>query len=200
MRSTRALVALVALTVSSTASASEPKVWSEKVAGSEIPFSVGEITIAAPAEVLWQIVSRCGDYKKTMVRIAASKELSRTGDALSFVTRCEVTADLPFPLSDLTSINKAEHTVEPGKKYLRKWALESGDYDINEGSWTLLVVDEKTTKALYRLRVKPKLPVPDGMLAGLQKDTLPKLLTNLRDRGEAAAKTSTVSAPPPATP
>ena len=122
-------------------------IWSEPVKGSEIPFAVVEAVIDAPPERVWQIVSRCNDYVKHMPRIAASKELKREGDGDAFTTTCQVTADLPFPLGDLTSVSKAVHGVERGPdgagvKFTRRWTFLSGDYDLNEGSWTLLAVDD----------------------------------------------------------
>ena len=157
------------------------KMWSEKVTGSEIPFTVVEAVIEAPSSSVWAVVSHCADFSKTMPRIVASKELTRTGDENSaFTTTCEVTADLPFPLADLTSINKAVHSVEPNVKYTRRWTLVSGDYDINEGSWTLVALDPKKTKATYRLRAKPKLPLPDSFIATAQAQTMPDVMKKLR--------------------
>jgi ribosome-associated toxin RatA of RatAB toxin-antitoxin module len=159
------------------------KVWSEKVSGSDIPWSIVEADIAAPASLVWGLVSACNDYKKNMPSIASARELSRTGDSSSsFTTVCEVTADLPFPLSDLTSVSKAVHTVEPGKRYVRAWTMISGDYDYNEGSWTVVAVDDKTSRATYRLRVRPKMPVPDSMLGTFQAGTMPKIIDRLRNR------------------
>jgi ribosome-associated toxin RatA of RatAB toxin-antitoxin module len=172
--------------------ADDIKVWSEQVAGSDVPWSIVEATIAAPAPLVWGLVSNCSDYKKNMPSIAGARELSRTGDpSSSFTTVCEVTADLPFPLSDLTSLSKAVHTVEPGKRYVRAWTMISGDYDYNEGSWTVVAVDDKTSKATYRLRVRPKMPVPDSMLGTFQAGTMPKIIQKLR------ARTAELQATPP---
>lgn len=161
----------------------EVKVVVEKVAGSETPVNVAEIVIDAPAEDIWKIITHCADYPKTMTKIAAAEELKREGDeATTFTTLCKVTADLPFPLPDLVSVSKAVHTVEPGVKYVRKWTFVSGDYEVNEGSWTLVVLEPAKTKVTYRLRARPKLAVPEGLLAGFTKDTLPGVLKNLREK------------------
>ncbi|MDP2342478.1 MAG: SRPBCC family protein [Deltaproteobacteria bacterium] len=159
------------------------KVWTEKVAGSDIPFAIVEATIDAPPAAVWDIVSHCDGYVRHMPRVAESKELKREGDDnVAFTTTCRVVADLPFPLGDLTSVSKAVHTVEPGVKYVRKWTFLSGDYEVNEGSWTVVAVDEgKKTKATYRLRAKPKLALPDSMLASFQQQTLPDVIKKLRE-------------------
>ena len=175
--------------------ADDIKVWSEKVDGSDIPWSNVEAQIDAPAAMVWSLVSTCNDYKKTMPSIAAAHELSRTGDpSSSFTTVCSVTADLPFPLSDLTSVSRAVHTVEPGKRYVRAWKMESGDYDFNEGSWTITAIDERRSRATYRLRVRPKMAVPDSMLGVFQGGTMPKIIERLR----ATTQQMQAAAPPPA--
>jgi ribosome-associated toxin RatA of RatAB toxin-antitoxin module len=158
------------------------RVWSEPVTGSDTPWAIVESVVDAPPADVWSLVSRCADYSKHMPRIAASRELSREGDeSKSFSTTCEVTADLPFPLSDLTSVSRADHTVVPGERYVRRWQMVRGDYDVNEGSWTLVALDGgKRTKATYRIRARPKIPLPDKMLASAQQGTLPDLMRSLR--------------------
>jgi hypothetical protein len=177
------------------------KTWSEPVAGSDIAWSIVEATIDAPASMVWGIVSTCNDYKRTMPSIANARELSREGDpSSSFSTVCEVTADLPFPLSDLTSVSKAVHTVETDKRYTRRWQMIRGDYDFNEGSWTVAATSPTTSTATYRIRVRPKMPVPDSMLSSFQAGTLPKIIDRLRARTkELQAAAPRAPASPPAT-
>jgi hypothetical protein len=165
------------------------KVWTEPVAGSEIPVAIVEAVVDFAPAVIWPIISRCADYKARMPRIASSKELTRAGDEnKAFTTTCEVTADLPFPLSDLTSVSRADHTVEPGVRYVRRWKMLSGDYDVNEGSWTLVAIDGGArTKVTYRLRAKPRIPLPDAMLRQAQYGTLPDMMRNLRSQAALAA-------------
>ena len=175
------------------------RVWAEKVAGSDIPVSAVEATINAPAAVVWGIVSNCNDYKKTMISIADAKELSRDGDEdRAFTVVCQVTADLPFPLPDLTSVTRASHTVVPEKHYQRKWQYLRGDYEFNEGSWTVVAVDDTHSKATYRLRAKPKMPVPDSLLGSFQQGTMPKIMTKLRETAVVRAKTYVKPSPKPA--
>src|SRR5205823_4467726 len=111
--------------------------------GSDVPYSAVEASIdARPAEV-WEILSHCANYSKTMPRIARSAELWREGDeSKEWTAKCTVTAAIPFPFSNLTGITLARHTVIPGVKYVREWSLVSGDYDFNNGSWTVVAIDE----------------------------------------------------------
>ena len=154
------------------------KVWTEKVPGSDIPFSIAEGIIDAPASVVWSIVSDCNNYKTTMTNISSSQELSRNGNNVV----CRVTADLPFPLPDLTSQTKAVQTVDPDKSYLRKWTLVEGDYHINEGSWSVTAIDETHCKAAYRLRVQPKMPLPNSLLGTFQNTAMPRVIKNIREQ------------------
>ncbi len=175
------------------------KVWSTPVAGSDVPWSAVEALIDAPADVVWQLVSNCDDYEANMPNIANAKELSRKGDVNSnFETVCEVTADLPFPLPDLTSVSRATHQVKPGTSYVRSWTMLKGDYDYNEGSWTIAAVNPRQSKATYKLRVRPKMPVPDSMLGTFQAGTMPKIIKGLRVKASAlAAKRPPPAAAPP---
>ena len=65
-------------------------------------------------------------------------------ESLTFVKRegntvtCRITADMPFPLSDLTSETRAVLNVEPGVRYERRWTLVSGDYLSHQGGWVLV--------------------------------------------------------------
>jgi ribosome-associated toxin RatA of RatAB toxin-antitoxin module len=180
----RTLATLVLLFTAQSASAADGiKTWSEPVADSAISWSIVEATIDAPASMVWGIVSSCNDYQRTMPSIAKARELSREGDpSSSFTTVCEVTADLPFPMSDLTSVSKAVHTVEADKRYVRRWQMMRGDYEFNEGSWTVAATSPTQTLATYRIRVRPKMPVPDSMLGSFQAATLPKIIAHLRSR------------------
>ena len=196
----RPLCALVLLFMARSASAADGiKTWSEPVAGSAISWSIVEATIDAPASMVWGIVSACNDYQRTMPSIAKARELSREGDpSSSFTTVCEVTADLPFPMSDLTSVNKAVHTVEADKRYVRRWQMLRGDYEFNEGSWTVAATSPTQTLATYRIRVRPKMPVPDSMLGTFQAATLPKIIDHLRARvRELRASPSTAASVAP---
>jgi hypothetical protein len=153
-------------------------VTTKKVAGSSVPWSRAMGVVDAPPDKIWRVIERCDDYEKTMIRTAKAEELSRKGNKV----RCRVTIDMPFPLSDLTAVTDAIHTVVPGKKYKRAWSLVEGDYDKNEGSWTLIPFDATGQRTLvsYEVHAEPKVPVPEGIQRAAQKKSLPKLIENLR--------------------
>lgn len=160
--------------------AGEILVTSEAVAGRDMPRARVEAVIEAPPEKVWEIIQSCGNYSKTMPRIAASKELSRDGG----VTVCEVTVDMPFPLSNLTSRTEAVMTVQPGVRWERRWKLLSGDYHVNEGAWVLTPWrgDSKRTHARYELLADPKIHVPQAIINSAQTKSLPKTIERLREQ------------------
>lgn len=152
----------------------------KKVPGSEFPQSVGMMVIDAPAQPIWKILDRCGDYKRTMQRVKRSKEIWRKGSKV----RCEVLIDMPTPLDDLRTVTDAVHTVVPGKKWVRSWSMVEGDFKSNSGSWTLVPFNDAGTRTLviYKVHAVPKTAVPDMVIRLAQKKALPKALEHLRSR------------------
>ena len=132
--------------------------------------------INAPPEKVWPLVWDCGRFEKTMPSIAKSELVEKNGNT----TVCRVAADLPMPLPDLVSLAKATHTVEPGVRWQREWKLIEGDYEVNQGSFTLLPWADGKTLAIYRIEAKPKIPVPEWMMRKAQADRLPELMHRLR--------------------
>ncbi len=176
---------LVALLLATSAFADDDdiKVSQQKFPDSDVPFNVVEGVVNAPPEDVWAVVSKCNNYAKTMPRILKSKELSREGDeATTWKAKCEVTADLPFPLSDLTGITIATHKVEAGGKYSREWTLLSGDYDINHGAWIIQGIDDnKKSYVTYKIRVKPKIALPTSWIASAQKSAIKDVILRMRE-------------------
>lgn len=147
------------------------------VPGSSLPEVTARAVIDAPPEKLWAILQDCGNYQKTMSRVASSKELSRQGNKVV----CQVEIGLPFPLSNLTGVTEATHTIGP-PKWVRAWKLISGDYDANTGSWTLTTWKDnpQRTLAVYKVHAVPKSSVPDAILRKAQKSALPAMMEHLR--------------------
>ena len=156
----------------------EVEVSSHAVAGSSMPEVIAQAIIDTPPERLWAILQDCGNYQKTMQRVARSKELSRQGQKVV----CEVEIGLPFPLSNLIGVTESIHVVGP-PKWSRTWHLLRGDYEINEGSWTLSRYEEdhKRTLAVYRVHAIPKSALPDSILRKAQRKAIPDLFNHLRE-------------------
>jgi len=163
--------------------ADEIKVSQQKFPDSDVPTNIVEGVVEAPPADVWAFVSNCANYAKTMPRIVKSTELSRSGDEQSqWTVKCQVTAGLPFPLSDLTGITLATHKVSPGVRYSREWTLVSGDYDINHGAWILEGLDGgKKTYVTYKIRVKPKIKLPTSWIASAQRGAMKDVILRLRE-------------------
>ena len=156
----------------------EIEISSRPIAGSSLPEVTVKGLIDAPPERIWAILQDCGSYQKTMQRVVRSKELSRSGQKVV----CEVEIGLPFPLSNLVGVTEATHVIGP-PTWSRSWHLLRGDYEANEGAWTLTRFDDdpKRTLAVYRLHAIPKSAVPDAILRKAQRTALPDLFKHLRE-------------------
>jgi ribosome-associated toxin RatA of RatAB toxin-antitoxin module len=146
--------------------------------GSNAVFVVAEGVVEAPPARVWALVEACNNYSKTMPRIKESKELSRKGDVIT----CQITADMPFPLPNLTSVTRAEHTIGGGR-YVRAFKLIEGDYHRNEGRWVIEPFDgdPQRTLARYELALEPKMPAPRSLVEAAQARTIPQLFKGLRE-------------------
>ena len=149
----------------------------DAVPADPMPFLTMEGVVDAPPEVVWDVVSHCGLYRGRMPRIIDSEELASDHGHV----RCRTVVETAWPMGNLTSITRAVHTVGSGV-WKREWALESGDYAFNEGSWTLTPFDAAATQTLvvYRLHAQANLRVPLVMQQVAQKHALPDTLVAVR--------------------
>jgi ribosome-associated toxin RatA of RatAB toxin-antitoxin module len=175
-----------------------------KVPGSSVDEATAAAVIDAPPEVVWSIVSDCANYKNTMPSIIESaaikseKPTAADGANAVEIRHCRVVADLPFPFADLVSVTRGVMTVDPGKLWQRKWRFTDGDYNVNNGSWTVTPwgSDGKRALATYRIQAEPKVPLPGPMLASIQQGKLPEVLTKLR--ATAKKRAASIKPAPPA--
>lgn len=159
--------------------AGEVVVVSRNVPGCDLPEATVHAVIDAPPAAVWKIIDDCANYKKTMVRIIESKELSRNGN----VTQCQVTVEMPMPISNLTSVAEAT-SVQNGATYKRTWKLVRGDYKRNEGSWTISPYDAegKRSRIVYRVLADPNISVPNFIIKKAQAKALPDMIEKIRSR------------------
>lgn len=145
-----------------------------------IPQAQVRGVVDAPPSEVWKLVDDCGNYRRTMPRIADSQEEKREGN----VVICRVVADLPFPFSDLTSRTRAVHSVEPGKRYERAWEMiEGSDYLFNRGGFVLVPWGEggQRTLVTYRALARPKMSLPKFLLEAARRRSLPQIIHRLRE-------------------
>jgi ribosome-associated toxin RatA of RatAB toxin-antitoxin module len=165
-------------------------VQSLPVAGSSEPEHVVRAVVDSPPSSVWKVVSDCNHYKERLPHIAAAAELSRAGNLVT----CQVTIAMPFPTSNLTAITQAVHDARPDGMS-RTWHLVSGDYEFNDGSWTIESYRGGTASLVtYRVHVKPKSAIPGFIRNLAQEKALPDLMARVRVE---AAKMTAGAAPSP---
>jgi ribosome-associated toxin RatA of RatAB toxin-antitoxin module len=151
-------------------------VGSVPVAGSSEPEHVVRAVVESPPASVWKIVSDCAHYKDHLPHMAASAELSRVGHTVT----CQVTIAMPFPIANLTGVTEAIHEERPDGM-TRTWKLVRGDFEFNEGSWTIESYRGGSASLVtYRLHVKPKTIVPAFIRNMAQEKALPELMQRVR--------------------
>lgn len=148
-----------------------------KVKGSDMPKVVVKGVVDAPPAKVWEIVSDCTKYKQRMTRIKAAKLVKKTGDTYI----CDVTVELPFPLSNLRATTTAKHISGP-PTWSRTWTLLEGDYETNDGSWVLqeFAGDPQRTFVVYSVHAIPHTAVPDWLRKRAQESSMPDVIKRLR--------------------
>ena len=67
------------------------------------------------------------------------------------------------------------------------WNLIRGEFmKANEGRWTLEEIDGNSTRVTYQLSMSFPMLVPSAVVAQLQKNSLPKLMKQYKDRAESS--------------
>ena len=156
-------------------------VTTEDVPGHKLPRTRMVGLIQAPPEKVWAIIQDCNRYAQTMPRTLESHELERQGDRV----RCKAKVDMPFPFGDLVSDTEAVQTVERGVRYQRKWTLRGGDFEANEGIWTLEPRDGgAATLVRYQSLFVPKVAIPAWIQNWATTVTMPGMLEGLRKQTE----------------
>lgn len=145
------------------------------VKGSDMPRITAKAVLSQPPEKVWGVISDCSKYKGRMPRIAAAKLLKKEGNTFT----CEVTVEVPFPLSNLTAVTEATHQEGPDG-YSRRWKLVRGDYKRNEGSWEIKPLEGgKKSEVTYTLHVEPNTALPSSILEAAQKKAIPDMFVRL---------------------
>lgn len=155
--------------------------------GAPVPTFRARARVDAPPALVWDLVSHCDGYAAVMPRVLASRELRRDAAGVE----CTVTIDMPFPLSDLTSVTIATHREDPSTgRYSRTWRFVRGDYQINEGAWEIVPLPGGGASLVtYQVTAKPNLPVPAGFASLFQKGPLVDAMRALRTQAAARLPT-----------
>jgi hypothetical protein len=166
------------------------------VANSDVEEAIAKAVIDAPPALVWSIVSDCGKLQTWMPAVIESRLLkteapvAADGPTALAVLHCRVVVDVPLPFTDLVSVMRWVNAVDPGKMWRRRWTLVEGDFHSNDGDWTVLPWGSDGTKslAIYRMHAKPRVPLPDAVLAFVQQSTLPDVMHKLRAEAARSAR------------
>ena len=155
----------------------EVVVTTHKVEGFAIPSLKVEAVVDAAPEKFFALIDDCAGYARVMPSVATSSEVERKGTR----SICKWTVDMPFPLSNLSTVVEVNRSTSPGK-WRREFKQVSGDFVRNEGSWTLTPYadDPKRTRIDYRLHVVFDSSLPDAFIRSGQKGAMPKMINRLR--------------------
>jgi hypothetical protein len=157
----------------------EIMVYRESVRGEAETWVVMKAVIErSPLEVL-RLIEDCDRYRVTMPRIRNARR-DRKGAGWDI---CTVTVAMPFPYKDATATSRATSTIRDGGRTIRRdWRLLSGDYERNEGSWTLTPFggDPRRTLAVYKAFAKPTAWVPGWIRRTAETRVLPETIERFR--------------------
>ena len=104
----------------------------EPAGGSGVAVRASGVIEAPPGRV-WPVLRDCEHYREFLPGVRESELKSRVNG----VAVCATEIDLPFPLGDLRSEMRVSETEIDGG-FRRSWTLIEGNYERNQGSWTLL--------------------------------------------------------------
>jgi len=153
------------------------------VAAHDMPRLEASLTIEAPIDEVWALVSDCTRFGDFMSDIDSARLLWRRKEK----TRCRLVVDVPFPFGSLENVSDAVAERQPGL-YRQSWKLVTGDFHYDEGFWELRSTAHGHTLVRYVSLVEPKLPVPRGLLLSGQKDYVLDMLQRLRQTAIRAAR------------
>jgi len=119
----------------------------EPAGGSGVAVRASGVIEAPPGRV-WPVLRDCEHYREFLPGVRESELKSRVNG----VAVCATEIDLPFPLGDLRSEMRVSETEIDGG-FRRSWTLIEGNYQRNQGSWTLLPFNgsAERTLAVYQL-------------------------------------------------
>jgi hypothetical protein len=142
----------------------------------------GIAVVQAPPTRVWPVVRDCGEFSQFMPRVKESAQLEREGGS----SICRTVMGTPFPFPDLfVEVRSVEQTLPDGG-FRRHWTLLRGDFERNQGAWTVLPWGDRSEQSLlvYESDAKAKTIVPDFIQRAAQRETLPGGMRAIRLRVE----------------
>jgi hypothetical protein len=108
-----------------------------------------------------------------------SRVTKRNGDTYYFYYKI----DMPWPLSDHWFITKNVNRInEKSGEHTRRWTLHKGSFARNDGYWHVRPWPGGRSLATYSVVLQPKSAIPQSVINFVTKKSLPRAITQLRDR------------------
>jgi hypothetical protein len=135
----------------------------------------GAIDIAAPPQLVWQVMTDCRETPKLITSAAPCKVLS-ADPAGAWDVREQLTHGA-WPIPDIRNVYRSDY--QPFS--LIRFRRVAGDLKVEEGEWRLEpLAGGRATRVIYVNRLAANILAPALLVReGLRRDT-PKVLINLR--------------------
>jgi coenzyme Q-binding protein COQ10 len=134
------------------------------------------IVIDVPRDAFLAVITDYERYPEFLPDMKATRIVGRDGHAV----------DVVFTLHLVKRIEYTLRLVEDPPNGL-SWTQVSGDFQRNDGGWTLQDLDGTRTHATYRIDVAVGVLVPGSIVNRLVGQTLPDTLRAFKRRAEALA-------------
>ncbi len=153
-------------------------VWQDKSRNDKAIDVFGAIDVAAAPETIWAIMTDCRRTLSIVTQMTLCEVLETAPDGSWDVRRQKIKVGALLPKS--TSIFRSDYD----RPHHIQISLLGGNMKIQEGEWILTVLENGKTRVSYRARLRPKFPVPRGLLKRGVRQDVPQILENLRDQSE----------------
>ena len=138
--------------------------------------------IDAPTTAIWDVLKACEVAPEYLPNVVSCKKLEELdgGRADLFVQTVKPVFFMPT-FEHVFRLDYVPYTRIDVNRV-------SGPIAHMQGSWWLLPQDNARTLLVYELALDPGMPIPRFMVRATLKRDLPKVVTAVRERAEAAAK------------
>jgi len=163
------------------------RVWKDKTVNDGAADIIGGIDIEATPEVIWALMIDCERNKIIIPALKKCLVLQESPPGLHphwDIREQKLRPGVLLPL--VSSIFKTTY-FKPLSMHIER---AGGDMKIQRGRWDLTALESGVTRVSYRARLRPKFPVPGGLLRRGSRKDIPVILQNLRALSEADMKAS----------
>jgi len=133
-------------------------VWRDKSQDDKAINVFGAIDVEATPQTIWNVMIDCKRTMDIVARMSVCEVLQATPDGSWDIRRQKIKPG--FLLPKITSVFRSDY--DPPRTI--QISLAGGDMKVQEGVWTLTPLENGKTRIYYQARLRPKFPVPNGLL------------------------------------